>query len=74
MAKQVIVPGHTLPFEGKTKAQWMYSSRVASGVTKCSCGEQSPMLPTTAARRRWHLTHKLEVLAARSAIPGSRPE
>ena len=28
------------------------------GRALCSCGELSPDLPSTAARRRWHLEHK----------------
>lgn len=71
MPKQIIVPGHHLPFEGKTKAQWMYRSGVASGSTKCSCGVESPVLPTIAARQRWHREHKLDVLATAGASPGS---
>lgn len=64
MTKQVIVKGHTLPFEGKTPDQWTGRNNHPVGSTKCSCGALSPILGSTYARQRWHRQHKLAVVDA----------
>lgn len=61
-----LIPGHTLRFEG-----WAYDQHgepfsgrnsPAEGRAKCSCGALSEVLPSTAARKRWHKeVHKPEV-------------
>lgn len=60
MAKQLIVPGHSLPFEGRVVNYHGLGS--GPGPAKCSCGWESESLPTTAARQRAHRAHKLEVI------------
>lgn len=61
MARQLRVPGHTLPHEGRILGSWTWSSGPGRGV--CSCGEESPeVLPSTAARQRWHREHKETVV------------
>jgi hypothetical protein len=37
------------------------------GSVPCACGEKSPVLPTTAARKRWHGEHK-DAVRARQAV------
>lgn len=56
------VPGHTLWHEGRILTYHGWGSGEGKGL--CSCGEQSPALPTTAARQRWHREHKQAVLDA----------
>lgn len=57
------VAGHGLidegwPFIGtKIRA----SRRNGPGMGKCECGQMSDLLPSTAARKRWHKDHKLAV-------------
>lgn len=70
MAKQLVVPGHTLLFEG-APFQWsnVYESwarmpgrgTAGTGVGRCSCGAVSESLPSGVARQRWHRDHKLQV-------------
>ncbi len=31
------------------------------GIGYCECGAQSPELPSTAARQRWHAEHKEQI-------------
>lgn len=57
------VKGHTLRYEGQTRGYWR-SERMGPGPGICSCGVESEVLPTTAARQRWHRAHKGEVIAA----------
>jgi hypothetical protein len=74
MAKQLRVPGHTLPWEGRVSDYTAYwGVRGGSGRTHCSCGEQSPELPSTAARQRWHREHKEAFLAEQEAVVGAEP-
>jgi len=49
--------GHGLRDEGRVKdpAGRLWN---CEGSTRCECGERSPVLPTTAARKRWHREHK----------------
>jgi hypothetical protein len=61
------VAGHTLRAEGapfdEAGAGPMYHYEGKVGRAKCSCGALSEMLPTNAARRRWHADHKAAVVA-----------
>lgn len=62
--KATIVPGHGLQFEGRAyddDARWVLYGKTGRGL--CSCGELSPVLPSIAARKRWHREHKAEVKA-----------
>jgi hypothetical protein len=70
--------GHGLPYEGRAldehrpigRGLWgshrpgFWSSSLPVGRTRCECGEWSPVLPTTAARKRWHREHKDEIRSA----------
>lgn len=68
MKPALIVPGHTLwvegaPFElvdGKPR-RIGWSGVGGVGAARCSCGTFSPVLPSGAARRRWHRDHKRQV-------------
>lgn len=67
--------GHGLIAEG-----WPYigtevrkSHRSGHGMGKCECGTMSPMLPSTAARKRWHRDHKQEIRARTSTPAGPGP-
>lgn len=63
MRRQIIVKGHTLPFEGQLRSPLGHTNN-GPGHGACSCGAKSPEpLPSTAARQRWHREHKLEILA-----------
>ena len=57
------VVGHGLYGEGwpwiGTKIQALYRS--GPGMAKCECGQMSDLLPSTAARKRWHAQHKQDV-------------
>lgn len=56
--------GHELRHEGRV---WNGVTREygnGSGVTACTCGVESPYLPSTNARKRWHREHKDAVRAA----------
>lgn len=55
--------GHTLPHEGRLGPTSEWGSNCA-GATACSCGEKSPFLESTRARRDWHRTHKDQVREA----------
>lgn len=64
----VVVPGHGLRDEGKPF--WWSEHRQeyvrkpgcdSEGQALCRCGEFSGVLPTDAARKRWHRAHKEEV-------------
>lgn len=75
MPKQLIVPGHSLVAEGApfkmdprgepVRIKW--NSTAGPGRALCSCALISPELSTAAARKRWHETHKLNVLDATDA-------
>lgn len=62
------LPGHTLRNEGRL-AGWPMSAQNGVGKTRCSCGEPSPELPSTAARKRWHAEHKQSISTADSQPP-----
>lgn len=58
------VSGHALWHEGAAYDDRGYRveyPRTTEGRAKCECGELSEVLPSGAARRRWHQGHKLEV-------------
>lgn len=54
--------GHELSNEGRIYGDGIYIVR--EGKTRCSCGVESPVLPSANARRRWHANHKDEVRGA----------
>ena len=63
--------GHELPYEGNISnggGSW----RAGPGVSRCRCGEESPVLPNATARKRWHREHKNAVRLG-SATPGVSP-
>jgi hypothetical protein len=54
--------GHSLPREGRVHlGSTIIGDGNGQGRTRCSCGEESPMLPSTRMRRAWHRLHKDEV-------------
>jgi len=71
MARQLVVRGHGLLFEGdaftRDGASYSWLNRSGAGHGKCSCGALSEELTSRAARQRWHRDHKLEVLAGLAA-------
>lgn len=48
--------GRTLPNEGRVYDPYGY--RLSEAAARCSCGEESPVLPNDAQRRKWHANHK----------------
>ena len=56
-----------MPHEGRAMVEHRTLGLIAAypqfgpGQTRCQCGEWSPELPTTAARKRWHREHKQQV-------------
>lgn len=68
------VPGHGLQREGRAfdlvastnpwapdevrRGPWLQYTGEREGRGACSCGECSPILPSTAARKRWFEDHK----------------
>lgn len=52
------LPGHTLRFEGKV---YGYNHTVRQGRARCTCGAESLVLDSDAARKRWHREHKDEI-------------
>lgn len=57
---KTLVKGHTLLFEGSPCGDAFWK-RSGTGRGKCSCGIMSPLLPSNAARQRWHRQHKQEM-------------
>jgi hypothetical protein len=53
--------GHTLPNEGRV---FGYQLGCMVGSARCSCGEESPSLPSANARKKWHREHKDKIRAA----------
>jgi hypothetical protein len=63
------VKGHELCREGAAhfSGEHEYTTREGTwGRGCCSCGQMSEMLPSTAARKRWHREHKRRIQAERS--------
>ncbi len=58
--------GHTLPNEGRIYEGGIYRADV--GATRCSCGEESPVLPSDNARRVWPRDVHKAGLAGREAL------
>lgn len=68
--KRTAIRGHALQYEGRAAEpdsigpSWplLRLTYKSEGVAYCECGAQSPVLPSTAARQRWHRNiHKAEV-------------
>ena len=72
--KRTALRGHALQHEGGAMEVWdprSYSPEINGqkvgptyepiGKALCQCGEWSPVLPSTAARKRWHTDHKAAV-------------
>ncbi len=60
--RHTAVAGHALlgegaPYSESNQRDWY--GKVGRG--RCECGERSGVLPTTAARKRWHAEHKASV-------------
>lgn len=61
--------GHGLLHEGwpfigtKIRA----TNNTGPGMGKCECGAMSEMVPTRAARKRWHRDHKADIRARADA-------
>jgi hypothetical protein len=68
------VSGHGLQREGRAHDEagryigTSYGPGEPLGYGLCECGAMSPPLDSTAARRRWHVGHKDEVLAERERL------
>lgn len=59
------VRGHALRDEGMPFEKGVRLPVYGSlGYGRYECGAESPLLDTTAARKRWHRQHKAELLAA----------
>jgi hypothetical protein len=60
----MIVKGHGLLREGRGHdVSGRYVGNTDwGGYGFCACGARSPLLETTAARKRWHNTHKATVI------------
>lgn len=56
MKRSTRLAGHTLPNEGRVYDPYGY--RLSEAAARCSCGEESPVLPNDAQRRKWHANHK----------------
>ena len=63
MPKQIRVPGHTLPREGRILDKYGYWG--VKGPARCTCGWESEELTSDGQRQRAHRQHKLDVLAER---------
>lgn len=72
--------GHGLLYEGRpvwrsvtptgprydaTGLGWYMANPVGPGIAVCRCGAISPVLPSNAARKRWHQGHKNEMKGGR---------
>jgi len=62
--KPTRLPGHELRHEGRLYGGYSVGYINGPGKTRCSCGEKSPELPSTRARKQWHRDHKNDVRAA----------
>jgi hypothetical protein len=57
--KNTRLAGHALPNEGRVGSTLDSSVlRNGPGRSRCTCGKRSPLLPSTAQRKRWHRDHK----------------
>lgn len=74
IVRHTAIRGHALLFEGQAltphdgdAVPWEPTYRLthkSEGTAYCECGEHSGVLPSTAARQRWHAQHKDEVRPA----------
>lgn len=56
--------GHTLPCEGRVQlGGHIIGDGSGEGRAVCSCGTESALLPSTRARREWHVDHKNDIRA-----------
>lgn len=54
--------GHSLPLEGRVQLGGrLIGNGSGEGRAACSCGTESPLLPSTRARRKWHHDHKNDI-------------
>ena len=64
--KNTRLAGHSLPLEGRVQMGGrLLGNGNGTGRARCSCGEESPLLPSTRARRAWHRDHKNDIRSAR---------
>lgn len=71
MSKALLVPGHTLAYEGAAHNEHGhvivgytgYIHRGGKGRGKCSCGEMSEVLDSGKQRQQWHRDHKAQIRA-----------
>jgi hypothetical protein len=62
MAGSNRLAGHTLPCEGRVQlGGHIIGDGSGEGRACCSCGRESPLLPSTRARKQWHRDHKNDV-------------
>lgn len=67
--------GHALPREGRVQLGGVIiGDGSGEGRAVCSCGAESPLLPSTRARRKWHRDHKNDISSERGlASMDTRP-
>lgn len=41
---------------------WWLANPAGTGIGVCRCGATSPVLPSNAARKRWHAEHKTDAV------------
>jgi hypothetical protein len=74
------LPDHELWSEGHAIESRNQPRRPREGRGECSCGELSPVLPSTAQRKQWHRDHKHDLanggngVVWRGSGVSSRPE
>ena len=75
------LPGHGLQYEGRAcipdgEGGFILASTKSNyaGRALCSCGEQSDILPSDAARKRWHRAHKEAVHAGQVTASPAAPD
>ena len=65
MKGKTLLKGHTLLGEGRPIETCFRG--IGKGKAYCSCGQLSPVLECTAARKRWHKEHKQAIRKHMSA-------
>lgn len=73
MDKQFLVEGHSIPYSGHYFNPRTSQEENGPGSTRCSCGVESPILPSTYARREWGIQHKKEILSTGGAVESPGP-
>lgn len=71
MSRQLRVKGHELRSEGQAyniTTNWQGKTGIRytgafTGMALCACGSTSELLPSDAARKRWHREHKQAVIS-----------